>query len=211
MIASHRLIAASSVLVMLLAARLNAQTRGYIIPAPHGQPRVAGIAPPPPPAPQPLSNFAEPGQTVFRRIPALVTPDGRVFVNYGYGYEEVMPSCPYYVSGCQSYGGSAPGYSPPVYVAPSYTPPTYGPPSYPSPGADYPSTGYSRAPAADGAVMPRRTQTGSVGPLQPRRAPAGATPSVPAAAPRQGATSAGFGGARAAAPQGRVLVRQPRG
>ena len=125
-----RTLARSGVLIGLSAACLQAQRTARVIVAPQGRPRVATIAPPPPP-PQPLSTY---GQTVFASYPTIVTPDGRVFIDLGNGYEEVARTCPYaYGYACQSYGypvapltPTMPSYAPPGYIAPRYAPPAYG-------------------------------------------------------------------------------------
>ena len=140
-----RVIGRSFALVGFGAAWLQAQsTRAHVIVAPQGRPRIAVIAPPPPP-PQPLTTY---GETVFQSYPVIVTPDGRVLIDLGNGYEQVARSCPYaYGYGCQSYGYPvAPftpipqSYAPPNYVAPRYAPPAYGAPVYPTP--TYPQGGY---------------------------------------------------------------------
>lgn len=64
--------------------------------------RVAGIAPPPPVVVQPgnqpsgFDQFSSPisgSGTVHGRVPVVVLPDGRVFANFGYGYEQVVRTC----------------------------------------------------------------------------------------------------------------------
>lgn len=58
---------------------------------------VAGIAPPPPPAPvpQPQSSlfYPPPGQFLYGSIPVVVFPDGRVYADFGYGYEQITRNC----------------------------------------------------------------------------------------------------------------------
>src|SRR5213596_3760857 len=132
-----RTVVRSAVLVGLCSAWVQAQrTHGRVIVAPQGRPRIASIAPPPPPPV--LTTY---GQTVFSSSPVIVTPDGRVLVDLGNGYEQVARTCPYmYGYGCQSYGYPiAPftpipqSYGPPTYVTPRYAPPAYGAQAYPSP------------------------------------------------------------------------------
>jgi len=130
----------------LAAASLEAQsTRAHVIVAPQGRARIASIAPPPPP-PRSVHTY---GETVFQNNPIIVTPDGEVLIDLGYGYEPVAQTCPYaYGYGCQSYGYPiAPQtpvpnngyYAQPTYVPPRYAPPVYGAPVYAAP--TYPSGG----------------------------------------------------------------------
>jgi hypothetical protein len=157
-------------LVGLGVASLQGQTaRGHVIVAPLGRPRVGVIAPPPP---QP--SVTNSGPTVFATFPAIVSPDGRVFVDLGNGYVEVARSCPYaYGYACDSYPAGAetqvlqsyvaPGYVAPGYVAPRYEPPAYAAPAYTGPvysGGVY----RSRSVAAPNPVARSR----SAGPPRPR-------------------------------------------
>ena len=137
-------------LLVLATSSLQAQRRGYIIPAPQGQPRVAGIALPPVTT-RTVHRYGygpgvfRVGETVFGSLPALVTPDGRVLVNYGYGYEEAGRVCPgFYGYSCQSYppASSTPVDDAPSYVPPIYTAPVFGAPVYPTPV--YPTSGYGQ-------------------------------------------------------------------
>ena len=137
------------VLVGLGAASMEAQstTRAHVIVAPQGRPRIASIAPPPPP-PRVQSSY---GQTVFQNNPIIVTPDGQVLIDLGYGYEPVARTCAYaYGYDCQSYGQ-------PTHVAPGYDPPAYGAPVYPTP--TYPPGGaYGCHPSC---IEPSRSAAGS--------------------------------------------------
>jgi hypothetical protein len=139
-----RMVVRSFALVGLGAAWLQAQsTHAHVTVAPQGRPRVASIAPPPPT--QTLTRYS---QTVFQTSPVIVTPDGRVLIDLGTGYEQVARTCPYaYGYGCQRHRHSIapetpiyPSYAPPSYVPPRYAPPEYGAPYYPTP--IYPSGGY---------------------------------------------------------------------
>ena len=65
--------------------------------------RIANIAPPPPPPPviivqpgfQQFGGFVSSGFSAgFDGVPAVVLPDGRIFVNLGYGFEQVVRTCP---------------------------------------------------------------------------------------------------------------------
>jgi hypothetical protein len=82
-----------SVLLCAIAlASSNALAAQHPVPASTG--RIAGIAPPPTPAPvNPPSNFGPQGPVFFGNIPVLVFADGRVFADFGQGYEQVVRSC----------------------------------------------------------------------------------------------------------------------
>ena len=167
------------VLVALAVPMAGAQSR--VIAAPRGQDRVAFIAPPPATAPA-IPSYA-PGETVFGSVPMIILPDGRMLVNLGYGYEQVVRTCPYaYGYGCQSYGyPMAPQtpivgpYAPPQYTAPTYAPPAYPAPQYPAgyqpyyppPRYDPPAPGSSY-----GGCPPGYVPTGSYPPcIDPSRSP----------------------------------------
>ena len=146
------------------AASVEAQsTRAHVIAAPQGRPRVASIAPPPPPPRRVYSN----GETIFQSNPMIVTPDGRVLIDLGNGYEEVARACPYaYGYDCESYGyptapqspdpdldgpnNGQPAYVPPRYAPPAYAAPVYHTPTYPSGGA----SGYYPTPSRSGYSSP---------------------------------------------------------
>jgi hypothetical protein len=66
--------------------------------APASTGRVAGIAPPPPTVVVVQPGFVQPGYVqsatpYFATIPVVVFPDGRIFANFGYGYEQVVTAC----------------------------------------------------------------------------------------------------------------------
>lgn len=70
--------------------------------APASGARVAGIAPPPPVVVvqpgfvQPgyvQAGYVYPATPYFASIPVVVFPDGRIFANFGYGYEQVVTAC----------------------------------------------------------------------------------------------------------------------
>src|SRR5689334_14270296 len=139
-----RMVVRSFALVGLGAAWLQAQsTHAHVIVAPQGRPRIATIAPPP--HPQTLTTY---GQTVFESSPVIVTPDGRVLVDLGNGYEQVARTCPYaYGYACQSYGYPIAPQTPlfsqlatPTYVPPRYAQTAYGAPYYTT--TSYPSGGF---------------------------------------------------------------------
>jgi hypothetical protein len=145
-----RAVVRSLLLVGLSAAWLGAQSsHARVIVAPQGRPRIASIAPPPPPP-----RLFTYGQTVFGNYPVIVTPDGRVLVDLGNGYEQVARTCPYaYGYACLSYGYPiAPQTTVPQYIAPRYAPPAYGAGPYPTP--TYPPAGgygaYGYAPPGGG-------------------------------------------------------------
>lgn len=164
-------VSAAALLVLGSAWSQAQSTRAQVIIAPHGQPRLAGIAPASVPQQSPSSY----GPTVFANYPIVVTPDGQVLVDLGNGYQEVARACPYaYGYGCESYSNPgdrqptvfqsyaptlAPGYDPPRYVPRQREARTYTPP--PRPAATYFNTapvatprGYA-APAARHAAVHR--------------------------------------------------------
>ena len=183
-----RMVVRSFAFVGLAAASVQAQaTHAHVLAAPQGRPRIATIAPPPPP--QSLATY---GQTVFENSPVIVTPDGRVLVDLGNGYEQVARTCPYaYGYACQSYGYPIapqtplfPQIAPPTYVPPRYAPPAYGAPYYPTP--TYPSGGYGSYsppgytpyyPPNYGGCPPGYVPTGSYPPcIDPYRTPVASAP-----------------------------------
>lgn len=182
-----RMILRAGVLVAFAASLLEAQA-SRVISSPRGQPRIAMIAPPP--APPPSFDHYQLGETVFGDVPAIITPDGRVLVNLGYGYEQVARTCPYeYGYGCQSYGyPMAPQtpvqgpYGPSQYVPPTYMPPAYGAPQYPSAYQPYPPRYTPPAPVNPrGDCPPGYVSTGSYPPcVDPSRSPT-APLTIPAA------------------------------
>ena len=123
----HMGVSATALLVLGSACSQAQSTRGQVIIAPHGQPRLAGITPAPVPQQSPTTY----GPTVFVNYPIIVTPDGQVLVDLGNGYQEVARACPYaYGYGCESYstaGDRQPtvfqSYVP--YLAPGYDEPRY--------------------------------------------------------------------------------------
>lgn len=188
-----RTILNASAVVALAAPMVGAQQR--VIAAPRGQDRVAFIAPPPASAPA-VPNYG-PGETVFGSVPMIILPDGRMLVNLGYGYEQVVRTCPYaYGYGCQSYGYPMAPQTPIVgpYAPPQYAPPTYAPPAYPAPQYPagyqpyYPPPRYDPpAPGSGyGGCPPGYVPTGSYPPcIDPSR-----SPSEPLTIPVTGALSA---------------------
>ena len=54
--------------------------------------RVGGIAAPPQQVVSPVTVPA-PGQFLYANIPVLITPDGRVFADFGMGYEQLVRNC----------------------------------------------------------------------------------------------------------------------
>jgi hypothetical protein len=216
------------VFTALAASAAHAQSpRGRVVVAPNSPTRVAGIAPPPAPAQQSYGYGSTPsvqlGETVFGSVPAIVLGDGRVLVDFGYGYEQIGRPCPYaYGYGCQSYGGPIapftpinPGF-PPAYNTPQYAPPAYGSPMYPGGGYNQPT--YNQPPGygynqptglptagygADGRCPPHYVPTGGYPPcVDPVRvttggglAPAGGG-AAPAASRPMPVRGGGYGSAR---------------
>ena len=93
------------------------------------KPRAAGIAPPPPVAQSPYGG-TNPAPVVYGSVPVFVTTDGRVFANFGYGYEEVVRACGHYQapSGPSSYRpGQSSDQQSPSSTPSTYEPSTFGP------------------------------------------------------------------------------------
>ena len=95
------------------------------------KPRLAGIAPAPRPT-QPAPDASANGLPVVYSTPVLVTADGRIFANFGYGYEQVVRSC----GNHQSVTGPS-GYQPSTVpsqtagaASSESTPPTYQPSTF---------------------------------------------------------------------------------
>ena len=210
---------ALAAVVALGSGALGAQQPGRVIAAPRGQQRIASIAPPP--STQTVPNYQY-GETVFGNLPAIFTSDGRVLVNFGYGYEQIARTCPYeYGYGCASYGyAMAPQtpvfgpYGPTQYVPQQYMPPAYGAPQYPSGG--YPQSGaYYQPPRsypAGNGCPPGYVSTGTYPPcVDPSRSPS-TTLTVAAPAPGPSAAPARRpAGPAAAAPAARspAAARRP--
>ena len=95
-----------------------------------GSGRVAGIAPPP--APVVAYPSAAPGTVFYGNIPIAVLGDGRVFADFGRGYEQVVRTCglPVAYGGQVGYGGQVTTItaSPvqPIVVQPTVTQPPIG-------------------------------------------------------------------------------------
>ncbi len=78
--------------------------------------KVAGIAPAPPPTPTA-------GSYRFRNVPVTVSSDGKVFANFGRGYEQLVRNCAVPLANFTS-----PPTSQPTVVQPMpYTPPVPNP------------------------------------------------------------------------------------
>ena len=122
--------------------------------------RVAGIAPAPAPQPEPTrSHFVPPGTVFYGHIPVLVLTDGRVFADFGRGYEQVVRSCGLPVS----YGGQTNASSPvtqPVVVQPTVTQPAIGTPT--------PTLPYTQ-PVPSQATTSQQMQTQIAQPVQPNQ------------------------------------------
>ena len=126
--------------------------------------RVAGIAPAPAQAPiNSRSSFTAPLTFLFGNIPVTVFRDGRVFADFGLGWEEVARSCTLPVS----YGVpgiSAPPLIQPVALQPTPIQPAIQPTSVPWPTPPPPSVSlppnYAQAQAQNGLPV-QYTATGS--------------------------------------------------
>jgi hypothetical protein len=163
-------VSAAALLAFGTATSQAQSTHARVIIAPHGQPRIAGIAPAPAPQQSPTTTN---GPTVFANYPIVITPDGQVLVDLGNGYQEVARACPYaYGYGCESY--NQPSDSQPTvfqsympYLAPAYDSPRYAPrheePAHappPRPAAVYVKSGPVATPrgyAVPASAAPRRS------------------------------------------------------
>ena len=145
----------------LLVAGSTAQAQGRRPSAPARQPQIAGIAPSPNTSRPPRDGRDARDDRrrgdgdddrrgdghrnrdgyrmqdgVYGWVPAVIGNDGRVWVNLGYGYEQVARTCDVPFGGYASGYSDAPaGYTPPNYAPPSYSAPTYNAPSYPAAGS----------------------------------------------------------------------------
>jgi hypothetical protein len=147
-----------------IAASAASQSRPRTLPAPA---RIAGIAPAPPAPPpsiQPPGSSISPGTiappgdypVAAGVVPVIVTADGRVYADFGWGYEQVIRQCAQTITyvaqtpATTAAGASQP--APPAYKTPTYTTPTYSTPAY-SPGVT--------------ATTPARPTTGISAPSNP--------------------------------------------
>ena len=127
--------------------------------------RVAGIAPAPAQAPMNSgSSFTAPLTFLFGNIPVTVFRDGRVFADFGLGWEEIARSCTLPVSyGIP--GISAPPLIQPVVQQPTVIQPTVQPTSVPWPTPPPPSVSlsptYAQTQAQNGLPVQYTARTGS--------------------------------------------------
>ena len=125
--------------------------------------RVAGIAPAPAQAPMNSgSSFAAPLTFLFGNIPVTVFRDGRVFADFGLGWEEVARSCTLPVS----YGVpgiSAPPLIQPVVLQPTPIQPAIQPTSvpWPTPAPVTLPANYAQAQAQNGLPVQYVARTGT--------------------------------------------------
>lgn len=107
---------------------------------------IGGMAPQPPP---PHRQVAQPpygsqydhvpyasaqyGSPIVGTVPVVLMPDGRIYADFGYGYEPVIRSCA--AAAPVTYASPPAQYSPPTYATPTYNVPSYDPPAYARPGA----------------------------------------------------------------------------
>ena len=85
--------------LFVLAAALPAFGQTVHTPAKPGA--VAAIAPAPPPPPPPgqayfpqgQSYYPPPGRFLYGSIPVVVFPDGRIYADFGWGWEPVTRNC----------------------------------------------------------------------------------------------------------------------
>lgn len=80
---------ASIAAIVALPAIANAQDRRVASPPT----RTAIIAPAPAQAPAPGQTGIDPTRRTLMSVPVLTLPDGRVFADFGYGFEQVVSSC----------------------------------------------------------------------------------------------------------------------
>ncbi|HUX34530.1 MAG TPA: hypothetical protein VMV51_11735 [Gemmatimonadaceae bacterium] len=109
-------------------------------------------APPASPAPtvsarvSPRERYSYGDEPVlYTEFPTTVASDGKVYANFGFGYELVPQQC-----SAQRVAASAGSTNPPGYTRPAYTPPTQGQPTYGQPVVVPPATNGQRR-AYDGA------------------------------------------------------------
>jgi len=107
---------------------------------------IGGMAPPPPPSHRQIQQppygsqydhvpyaSAQYGSPIVGSVPVVLMPDGRIYADFGYGYEPVIRSCT--VSAPVAYAAPPAQYSPPAYATPTYNVPSYNPPAYNQPAA----------------------------------------------------------------------------
>ena len=73
-------------LALLLSIALPAALGAQVVHTTGTPGRVAGIAPTPPPPP-PAGNYR------FHRVPMVVSADGKVYADFGRGYEQLVRNC----------------------------------------------------------------------------------------------------------------------
>ena len=87
-------------------------------------PRVAAIAPPPTPQAQPVYPHRFYGHGGFRSdLPILLMADGRVFADFGRGFEQILRSCALPTTSSSAQVVSPSGLQQPVIVQPTVTQP----------------------------------------------------------------------------------------
>lgn len=100
--------------------------------APASGARVAGIAPPPPViVVQPgyvQPGYVQPAMPYYASIPVIVFPDGRIFANFGYGYEQVVTACGTALGVVVAQNLVDPGLVQPTVVQPTVTQPSINTP-----------------------------------------------------------------------------------
>src|SRR5215208_3114982 len=94
-------------------------------------PRVAGIAPAPQPPPPPSRSqpSRHSGNVFLGAVPVIVFTDGRVFADFGRGYEQVVNVCSAgnaFVAQSPGNGVVQPSVVQPAVVQPTIPPPTEG-------------------------------------------------------------------------------------
>jgi hypothetical protein len=146
----------SLALATICSASATAQQRPTV---PRPAVQTAGIAPPPPPASASgTAPSAAIGMGDAGLVPVVVGNDGRVFADFGFGYERVLRSCSatQTAAAVASSASGVPSYLPQPFTPPAYAPPVYTPPTYSPPSA--PSTPHAATAGATAAIAPSPAQ-----------------------------------------------------
>ncbi len=115
-------------------------------------PRVAAIAPAPQPVIVAPGNFlVPPGMALFANLPVVVLADGRVFADFGRGYEQIVRSCVSVVN--SGFVANAPVVQPTV-VQPTVVQPTISQPMpYTPPVPNQQTASQAMLPQQNNAVL----------------------------------------------------------
>lgn len=116
--------------------------------------RVAGIAWPPGPVVSPVT-VPPPGQFLYGSIPVLVSPDGRVFADFGGGYEQLVRNC------ATPYANYQPATQPSAGMQPAVVQPSPLPYTQPVPNQPTASQQMATQQQQQVATLPRATTLNS--------------------------------------------------